>query len=99
MRRRSLREGTRNLRSAPRSRPCRGLAHEDRPGTLSADVSPPPAEQLADGKLLVDEPAPGVVRLTISNPAKRNALDHPILDAISATLERLAAAGRARPAA
>jgi enoyl-CoA hydratase/carnithine racemase len=42
--------------------------------------------ELADGKLLVDEPAPDVVRLTISNPAKRNALDHPILDAITATL-------------
>jgi enoyl-CoA hydratase/carnithine racemase len=48
-------------------------------------TSAPPRE-LADGKLLVDEPAPGVVRLTISNPAKRNALDHPILDAITATL-------------
>ncbi|MGH2896352.1 MAG: enoyl-CoA hydratase/isomerase family protein, partial [Solirubrobacteraceae bacterium] len=44
---------------------------------------------LAGGKLLVDEPAPGVVRLTISNPAKRNALDHPILDAISSTLDSL----------
>ncbi len=42
--------------------------------------------ELADGKLLVDEPAPGVVRLTISNVEKRNALDHPILDAITATL-------------
>ena len=40
----------------------------------------------AGGKLLIDEPAPGVLRLTISNPAKRNALDHPILDAITATL-------------
>lgn len=48
---------------------------------------------LADGKLLVDEPADGVTRLTISNPAKRNALDHPILDAISATLNELGAAG------
>jgi enoyl-CoA hydratase/carnithine racemase len=47
--------------------------------------------ELADGKLLVDEPIPGVIRLTISNPAKRNALDHPILDAISATLAELAA--------
>ncbi|MEA2152928.1 MAG: enoyl-CoA hydratase [Solirubrobacteraceae bacterium] len=46
----------------------------------------PPSRALADGKLLVDEPAPGVVRLTISNPVKRNALDHPILDAITATL-------------
>ena len=49
--------------------------------------SAPPAEELADGKLLIDRPATGVVRLTISNPAKRNALDHPILDAITATLE------------
>jgi enoyl-CoA hydratase/carnithine racemase len=51
-----------------------------------------PPRELADGKLLVDEPAAGVLRLTISNPAKRNALDHPLLDAISATLEQLAAA-------
>ena len=36
------------------------------------------------GELLVDEPAAGVVRLTISNPAKRNALDHAILDGIAA---------------
>jgi enoyl-CoA hydratase/carnithine racemase len=48
-----------------------------------------PPRELADGKLLIDEPAEGVVRLTISNPAKRNALDHPILDAISATLGEL----------
>ena len=34
------------------------------------------------GELLVDEPADGIVRLTISNPDKRNALDHPILDAL-----------------
>jgi enoyl-CoA hydratase/carnithine racemase len=51
-----------------------------------------PPHALADGKLLVDEPAEHVVRLTISNPAKRNALDHPILDAISATLVELATA-------
>jgi enoyl-CoA hydratase/carnithine racemase len=50
-----------------------------------------------DGKLLIDEPADGVVRLTISNEAKRNALDHPILDAISATLAELSRPGaRAR---
>jgi enoyl-CoA hydratase/carnithine racemase len=52
-----------------------------------------PPSQLADGKLLLDEPAAGVVRLTISNPAKRNALDHPILDAITETLARLAEPG------
>jgi enoyl-CoA hydratase/carnithine racemase len=49
------------------------------------------ARELADGKLILDRPADGVVRLTISNPAKRNALDHPILDAITATLAELAA--------
>jgi enoyl-CoA hydratase/carnithine racemase len=54
-------------------------------------VSTNPARELAGGKLLVDEPAAGVVRLTIANPAKRNALDHPILDAITATLSGLAA--------
>jgi enoyl-CoA hydratase/carnithine racemase len=51
-----------------------------------------PVRELADGKLLLDEPASGVLRLTISNPAKRNALDHPILDAITATLSQGAAA-------
>jgi enoyl-CoA hydratase/carnithine racemase len=38
------------------------------------------------GELLLDQPADGVLRLTISNPAKRNALDHAILDAITAVL-------------
>jgi enoyl-CoA hydratase/carnithine racemase len=52
-----------------------------------------PQRELADGKLLVDEPAGGVVRLTISNPSKRNALDHPILDAITATLTEMASPG------
>jgi enoyl-CoA hydratase/carnithine racemase len=32
------------------------------------------------GRLLVDQPSPGVARLTISNPEKRGALDHAILD-------------------
>ena len=41
------------------------------------------------GRLLVDEPAPGVVRLTISNPGKRGALDHAILDGFTATMPRL----------
>jgi enoyl-CoA hydratase/carnithine racemase len=49
--------------------------------------------ELADGKVLLDKPAEGVTRLTISNPAKRNALDHPILDAISAALAELATSG------
>jgi enoyl-CoA hydratase/carnithine racemase len=41
------------------------------------------------GRLLVDEPAPGVARLTISNPAKRGALDHTILDGFTSTLPAL----------
>jgi enoyl-CoA hydratase/carnithine racemase len=44
--------------------------------------------ELAGGKLLIDAPVAGVVRMTISNPDKRNALDHPILDAITETLAR-----------
>jgi enoyl-CoA hydratase/carnithine racemase len=35
------------------------------------------------GELLIDAPLDGVRRLTISNPAKRNALDHAILDGIA----------------
>jgi enoyl-CoA hydratase/carnithine racemase len=41
------------------------------------------------GRLLVDEPSPGVTRLTISNPTKRGALDHAILDAFAGTLPTL----------
>jgi enoyl-CoA hydratase/carnithine racemase len=52
-----------------------------------------PAGEQAQGRLIVDEPAAGVQRLTISNPAKRNALDHPILDAITETLGRLSQPG------
>jgi enoyl-CoA hydratase/carnithine racemase len=46
-------------------------------------------EQLAGGKLLLDQPAEAVTRLTISNPARRNALDHEILDAIAEVLPQL----------
>ena len=45
--------------------------------------------ELAGGKLRLDRPAPHVARLTIDNPAKRNALDHEILDAIAATAREL----------
>lgn len=41
------------------------------------------------GKVRLDFPADAVARLTISNPSKRNALDHEILDAITATVPRL----------
>jgi enoyl-CoA hydratase/carnithine racemase len=41
------------------------------------------------GELKLDEPAPGVARLTIANAAKRGALDHEILDAFTRELPRL----------
>jgi enoyl-CoA hydratase/carnithine racemase len=41
------------------------------------------------GRLVVEEPAPAVVRLTISNPTRRGALDHAILDAFASTLPGL----------
>ncbi len=47
------------------------------------------AERLAGGKLLLDSPAEAVVRIRISNPERRNALDHEILDALAETLPRL----------
>jgi enoyl-CoA hydratase/carnithine racemase len=39
--------------------------------------------KVASGKLHLDEPGEGVVRLKISNPAKRGALDHEILDTLA----------------
>ena len=41
------------------------------------------------GELIVDRPADGVLRLAISNPAKRNALDHEILAAITSEVSAL----------
>ena len=57
--------------------------------TLVSSSSPPAlaSRPFMAGELLLDRPADGVLRLTISNPAKRNALDHPILDAIAAVLD------------
>ena len=46
-------------------------------------------QELAGGKLRLDHPAPHVARLTIDHPAKRNALDHEILDAIAAVVPEL----------
>jgi enoyl-CoA hydratase/carnithine racemase len=48
-------------------------------------------EALAGGKLRLDAPAPHVARLTLANPAKRNALDHDILGALAAILPELEA--------
>jgi len=41
------------------------------------------------GRLEIDRPLDGVLRLAISNPPKRNALDHAILDAIADALRSL----------
>jgi enoyl-CoA hydratase/carnithine racemase len=46
------------------------------------------------GELVIDAPADGVVRLRISNPAKRGALDQTILDAIVAALDGIEQRGR-----
>ncbi len=46
-------------------------------------------KRLASGKLLLDSPAEAVVRVRISNPERRNALDHEILDALAEVLPRL----------
>jgi len=45
--------------------------------------------ELASGKLIRDEPADGVVRLRISNPSRRGALDHEILDTLAETVAGL----------
>jgi enoyl-CoA hydratase/carnithine racemase len=46
-------------------------------------------EEFAGGKLVLDRPAEAVARLRISNPERRNALDHEILDALAETLPQL----------
>jgi enoyl-CoA hydratase/carnithine racemase len=52
-------------------------------------VTPSAPRELAAGRLRLDFPADHVARLTIDSPAKRNALDHEILDAFAATLPEL----------
>src|ERR687889_811947 len=47
-----------------------GGRHAGRPGVTLTD------------KLLLDEPAENVARLTINNPERRGALDHELLDAL-----------------
>ncbi len=54
-----------------------------------SSTSPGGTAAAGGGRLLVDEPAPGVTRLTISNPGKRGALDHAILDGFASTMPRL----------
>ena len=51
----------------------------------------PELEVLASGKLMLDRPAPGVVRLRIDNRARRGALDHELLDALAQIVSGLEA--------
>ena len=46
-------------------------------------------EELAGGKLLLDEPAEAVARLTLNRPDSRNALDHELLDGIAEAMPKL----------
>src|SRR4051794_1668757 len=55
---------------------------------MSADARGERTE-LAGGKIGLDYPAPAVARLTISNPTRRNALDHDILGALAETMPQL----------
>jgi enoyl-CoA hydratase/carnithine racemase len=52
-------------------------------------VARPEPKALAAGKLRLDFPADHVARLTIDHPAKRNALDHELLDALAAELPQI----------
>jgi enoyl-CoA hydratase/carnithine racemase len=54
-----------------------------------SSTSPPPEDGAEGGRLLLDEPAAGVARLTISNPGKSGALDHAILDGFAKTMPQL----------
>jgi enoyl-CoA hydratase/carnithine racemase len=47
------------------------------------------SEELAAGKLRLDEPAEAVARLTISRPEARNALDQEVLDGIAEAMPKL----------
>ena len=63
-------------------------AEERSPGAGRASTVATSSE-LASGKLLLDAPAEHVVRLTISNPQRRGALDHEILDGLAETVRSL----------
>lgn len=47
------------------------------------------SEELAGGKLLLDEPAEAVVRLTLNRPDSRNALDHELLNGLAEVIPTL----------
>jgi enoyl-CoA hydratase/carnithine racemase len=56
---------------------------------LSSQPSTEPrGRPFASGKLILDEPAENVVRIKISNPEKRGALDHEILDWLATLIQQ-----------
>jgi len=46
-------------------------------------------EELVGGKLLLDQPAEAVARLTLNRPESRNALDHELLDGLAEAMPKL----------
>src|SRR4029079_8688059 len=57
--------------------------------TRSGGVAVLGSEELAGGKLLLDEPAEAVARLTLNRQDSRNALDHELLDGLAAAMPTL----------
>jgi len=56
---------------------------------MASDAGGGERTELAGGKIVLDYPASAVARLTISNPARRNALDHDILGALAEMMPQL----------
>jgi enoyl-CoA hydratase/carnithine racemase len=56
---------------------------------LSSSSEGAAPRKLASGKLLLDFPREAVARLRLSNPEKRNPLDHEVLDALAEALPEL----------
>jgi enoyl-CoA hydratase/carnithine racemase len=54
----------------------------------SQPTAGPRGREFASGKLILDEPAENVVRIKISNPDKRGALDHEILDWLATLIQQ-----------
>jgi enoyl-CoA hydratase/carnithine racemase len=67
------------------------MSEERSPSAGRASTAATPSTELASGKLLLEDPAPGVARLVISNPERRGALDHEILDTLAETVRDLEA--------
>ena len=65
------------------------MSEERSPSGGRASTGATPSTELASGKLLLQEPAAGVTRLVISNPERRGALDHEILDTLAETVRSL----------